>query len=359
MKAERFVRKICEGLKKIMDPDRSSPGVALIMVLWVITILFVVVLEFSFAMRTEIQAARNYQQELQLYAIAEGGIERAVAELVYKHDARIQQMRRNLREEEVPPEQREWITDGREYSLAMARGDCTIRIFGEAGKININQVSDTTLRKILTNLVLREEEKRDIVVDSILDWRDPDDFYRLNGAEDDHYQSLKDPYHCKNANLDSIEELLLVRGVTAELFYGEKKGDEPESAEERVEPVGLKDIFSIYSMGEQIDLNSAAWPVLRVGLGLPREIARLIIKAREEKGFENQLDLMQRVPEIAPFMGEIGRFLLFRAVIPYYTIEVKAKAKEAGAVRGLKVIVKIDPQEKGGRKMIQWLDVFS
>ena len=105
MKAERFVRKICEGLKKIMDPDRSSPGVALIMVLWVITILFVVVLEFSFAMRTEIQAARNYQQELQLYAIAEGGIERAVAELVYKHDARIQQMRRNLREEEVPPEQ--------------------------------------------------------------------------------------------------------------------------------------------------------------------------------------------------------------------------------------------------------------
>ena len=125
-------------------------------------------------------------------------------------------------------------------------------------------------------------------------------------------------------------------------------------------PAGLKDIFSIYSMGEQIDLNSAALPVLRVGLGIPQEVARLIIKAREENGFENQQDLIQRVPAIAPFMGEISRFHLFRAGIPYYTIEVKAKTKEEGAaVRGLKVIVKIDPQEKGGRKMIQWLDVFN
>jgi len=156
----------------------------------------------------------------------------------------------------------------------------------EAGKININQVSDTTLRKILTNLVLREEEKRDIVVDSILDWRDPDDFYRLNGAEDDHYQSLKDPYHCKNANLDSIEELLLVRGVTAELFYGEKKGDEPESAEERVEPVGLKDIFSIYSMGEQIDLNSAAWPVLRWDWGSPGKSLGSSSKPARKRGLK-------------------------------------------------------------------------
>ena len=91
----------------------------------------------------------------------------------------------------------------------------------EAGKVNINLVSESTLRKIIGQLGL-EGEARDIVVDSILDWRDPDDFSRLNGAENDYYQSLKEPYYCKNGNLDSIEELLLVRGVTPDLFYGRK-----------------------------------------------------------------------------------------------------------------------------------------
>ena len=72
-----------------------------------------------------------------------------------------------------------------------------------------------------------------------MDWRDPDDFYRLNGAENDYYHSLSEPYECKNGDLDTIEELLLVRGVTTELYYGIKKKDE----EGNVERVGLKDIF--------------------------------------------------------------------------------------------------------------------
>ena len=64
----------------------NSRGVALIMVLWVITILSVVVLEFSYAMRTEVNITRNYQEELRLYAAAQGGIQRAIAELILKHD---------------------------------------------------------------------------------------------------------------------------------------------------------------------------------------------------------------------------------------------------------------------------------
>ena len=66
----------------------AGKGVALIMVLWVITILSVVVLEFCFAMRTEVNIAKNFKEELQLYAMAEGGVQRAIAELVYKHDPR-------------------------------------------------------------------------------------------------------------------------------------------------------------------------------------------------------------------------------------------------------------------------------
>jgi general secretion pathway protein K len=192
------------------------------------------------------------------------------------------------------------------------------------------------------------------VVDSILDWRDPDDFYRVNGAENDYYHSLKEPYDCKNANLDSIEELLLIRGVTPDLFHG-KKGP-AESEEGSTDRAGLKDIFSIYSLGEQIDINSTTPLVMNLMLGIPTEVTQQIVKAREEKGFENQQDLLMRVPELAPFIGEIARYILYRSTLPYYTVESKAKLKDGEFGQALKAIVKIDPREKEGYKIVQWVD---
>jgi general secretion pathway protein K len=332
----------------------DTRGVALIMVLWVITVLSVIALEFSYAMRTEVKITRNYQDDLRLYAMAQGGVERAVAELVYKQDPKVQEYRKRLSAEEGSAEKREWVTDGREYPLAYEKGACRVRVTGEAGKLNINLVSETTLRKIISNLGL-EGEPRDVVVDSILDWLDPDDLHRMNGAENDYYQNLPEPYNCKNGNLDSIEELLLIRGVTPELFYG-KKGA-PSVEEDAPEPVGLKDIFTIYSNEQKIDINSATLTVLRVILGVSPPTARMLIKAREEKAFESQDDLLRRVPELAALYGDIGPLILFRGTTPYYTIESKAADESAGeATRALKVIVKIDGKEKGGHKIIQWVD---
>lgn len=335
---------------------RTSRGVALIMVLWVITILSVIVMEFAFAMRTEVNITQHYKGEVQLYAYAEGGIQRAIAELIYKHDARIQQMRKIPKTEEIPPEKKEWITDGRVYLLSYDQGTCEIRVMGEAGKVNINTVTEATLRKIIGQLGL-EGEARDVVTDSILDWRDADDLYRINGAENDYYHSLKEPYNCKNGNLDAIEELLLIRGVTQDLFYGKKETKKEEGGEaEKEGRIGLRDIFSIYSFGEQVDINSAAIHVLRVVLGFPAEVARQIVKAREEKGFLNQQDLLQRVAEVTPFIGEAGKLIVYQSTTPYYTIESKGKGKEGGSVQGIKVVIKIDSRDKAGYKVIQRLD---
>jgi len=338
----------------------NSEGIALMMVLWVIVALSMIALEFSFAMRTGVNIAKNLKEETQLYTIAQGGTQRAIAELILKNDQRVQQ-KRNKKLEEIPPEQREWMADGRPYRLEFDGGNCEVRIISEAGKVNINMVTEATLRKIIGQLGL-EGEARDTVTDSILDWIDPDDFRRLNGAENDYYQSLAEPYKCKNGNLDSVEELFLVRGVTADLFYGRK---ERKIGEEGVKAlgVGLKDIFTIYSSGEQIDINSASLPVLNVVLGLPTEVAKALIKAREEKGFKDQQDLLARVPGITPLIGEISGRATFSSsftpvTMPYYTIESRGKSKEGGAVRGLKTIVKIDPADKRGYKIVQWLDAL-
>ena len=331
------------------------------MVLWVITILTVVVMEFSFAMRTEVNITKNFKEELQLYAIAEGGVQRAIAELILKHDTRVQQLRKAVKTEEVAQEKPEWVSDGRPNAVQFDQGECEVRIMSESGKMNINTVTETTLRKVIGNLGL-EGEKRDVVVDSVMDWRDPDDLHRINGAENDYYESLKEPYRTKNAVLDSIEELLLVRGVTPDLFYG-RKGAKGGEEGVKISGVGLKDIFSIYAPGDQIDINSASLPVLRGVLGIPGEVGKAIVKAREEKGFQNQQDLLQRVPELSPFIAEIsGRLVYSSALSPsttvYYTIESRGKSKEGGAVRGLKTIIKIDPGDKRGYKIIQWVDAL-
>ncbi len=347
MKASRLIRTL-----SILPGD--SKGIAFLMVIWVVTILSIVVLEFCFAMRTEVNITKNYQEELQLYASAEGGMQKAIAELILKNDARMQEIRRKPQEGEALAEYQEWVTDGRDYKVPFERGECIVRVMGESGKVNINRVSDAVLRKIVSNLGL-EGEARDIVVDSILDWRDPDDFLRVNGAENDYYQSLKDPYDCKNGNLDSVEELLLVRGVTPELFYGKKeKSTTGEISKE--EPVGLKDLFSVYATGEQIDLNSASLPVLRVVLGFPLEVCRLILKAREEKGFENIEELKQRVPEVVPFLGEVTRSILFGGTDSYYTIEARGKNAGGKSVRSIRAIVKIDLRDKDGFRVVHWLD---
>jgi general secretion pathway protein K len=323
------------------------------MVLWVMAILSVVALEFSFAMRTEITITKNHKEDLQRYAMAEGGVQRAIAELIYKHDPRTQQMKKTLSLEENLPEQQEWVADGRSYTLPYDQGSCEIRIMSETGKININMVSESLLRKIIGQLGL-EGETRDVVVDSILDWRDPNDFYRANGAENDYYLSLKEPYYCKNGNLDSIEELFLIKGVTPDLYHG-KKGTQ-EGEEGAVERVGLKDLFSIYAPGEQVDINSATALVMNMVLGIPREVSQQIVEAREEKSFENQQDLLNRVPELAPLIGEMSRFITYRSALPYYTIESRAKLKDGPSMQGLKAIVKIDPKEKERYKIIQWVD---
>ncbi len=325
------------------------------MVLWVIAILSVVVLEFCFAMRTEVHITKNYKEDLQRYAMVQGGVQRAIVELIYKHDPRIEQARKGQKSEETPPEKREWVADGRPYLIQFSQGACEVRIISEAGKVNINILSESMLRRIIDRLGL-EAEVKDIVVDSILDWKDPNDFHRVNGAENEYYQSLKEPYLCKNGNLDSIEELLLIRGVTPDLFYGGKGAKKGEK--EFVDRIGLKEIFSIYAPGEQIDINSASPVILTVVLGIPGEVAQSIVNAREEKGFANLQDLLQRVPELSPFINEIGRFILFRSVTAYYTIESSARLREDELGRGLKTIVKIDPREKGGYKILQWMDSF-
>jgi hypothetical protein len=106
--------------------------------------------------------------------------------------------------------------------------------------VDINGIQQ---RSVLANLLkqcgMELGAERDAVIDSILDWRDTNREHRLNGAEEDYYRGLDPPYSCKDGRIDVLEELLLVRGVTPELFFGRREGDKAVP--------GLRDLLSVQS----------------------------------------------------------------------------------------------------------------
>jgi type II secretory pathway component PulK len=83
----------------------------------------------------------------------------------------------------------------------------------EESRLNINTVGREELAKL--------EDMRPEVVSSIIDWRDGDNSPQPSGAERDYYASLKPPYIPRNAEIQTIREMLLINGVTPELLLGE------------------------------------------------------------------------------------------------------------------------------------------
>jgi len=92
----------------------------------------------------------------------------------------------------------------------------------EASKINLNGLLalDKGKGDIAMQILMALPNMTQDIAAAILDWMDPDDTPRPSGAENEYYSILATPYRCKNGPLDSLEELLLVRGVTPLLLFG-------------------------------------------------------------------------------------------------------------------------------------------
>jgi type II secretory pathway component PulK len=189
-------------------------GLILVMVLWVATVLAVVLLTFALMARVEVKTSAHYGDRLRAVEIAKSGIERGMAEL-------------RLDETTDDSLRDSWAEDEgifREIPLSggtfwLFRPDfenpdeVRYGIRDEASKINLN----TANRDMLLQIPGLDEEQ----VDAILDWRDEDDNPREQGAESEYYLTLDPPYNAKNAAFETLEELLLVRGITREVLYGE------------------------------------------------------------------------------------------------------------------------------------------
>ena len=253
----------------------SEKGIALLLVLWTLTILMVIVLSFSFAIKAETLATLSFKEGIEKRFLAEAGIERGIMELFYRIVNKGQTV--ILEGREV------WTVDGTPYTGKTSGGSYTVAIFDESGKLNINKMNDSNaiiFKNLLKNTGVPEKDV-DGITDSVLDWKDPNKgMHRLNGAGDDYYASLPNPYEPKHADFDTLEELLLVKGMTPEILYGtgEKKG--------------IADLISVMpATTPQININAAPKDLLLAVPDMTPEIVEAIVSLRQVKDILNVAEI--------------------------------------------------------------------
>lgn len=253
----------------------KNDGIALLMVLWILTVLSVIVLTFSYMARTETLSTISFKENLEEKFLAEAGIERGVAELFY---------RTHYKDQEIEFEGTEvWRTDGTVYVSQLGSGSYSVSIVDDSGKVDINEASDVLLRNLFLSAGI-EAGETEIIVDSIIDWRDQDDLHRLNGAENDYYQSLPNPYQAKNGKFNTVEELILVRGITYEILYGDGKKK------------GIFDLLTVHAETDSINIKAAPREVLMAIPGMTPEIADQLLSIRETR----EVTSIEEIPGISP-----------------------------------------------------------
>jgi len=150
----------------------------------------------------------------------------------------------------------------------LGRGKLMLDIVPEEGRRNVNLLTDEDWEEIL-DLGNVPEEKWDELIDCFRDWVDANEEHRLNGAESDDPFYRDRGYECKNGPLDTVDELLLIKGFTPRIVYGG-----PAEGEDEPPYTGIARWLTVWGDG-RVNVNTASREVL---LTIP-EIDELAVDA--------------------------------------------------------------------------------
>ena len=377
--------KFISFLRDLRGLKKAERGIALMLVLWVLILLSIMVFEFCHTMRIEATITKNFKEGEKSYYLAQAGINRAIIEIVKTKSAvkKFKGSKKSMvkaEEEDIDEEEEElneWKPREEPYVFPFEDGECEVRIGDEGSKINLNWIAKKAKsnRKLLTDILENscglEGEERDVIVDSIIDWVDKDHNHLLNGAEDEYYDSLEDPYECRDGEFVVTEELLLVRGVTEEVYYGSKYSSEEhdelmeedhslldeldqdlEEGERRSIGQGLSELFTVFSekTSLKVNINDASYGLLMSVSGMTDDVARRIIELRREEEFEDIRDA--RLMEL-PNYNQISPQI---TVDPtnYYRIEARGRVGDSAVARAITAVVEITPKKKDKYKVMYW-----
>jgi general secretion pathway protein K len=328
-------------------------GIALIIVLVVITVLGTLAIGLAFSMRVETKLARNASFDGELEWLGRSGIELAryvLAQSSAGPAGAVDAL--NQRWAGGPGDTNDPLASIPLDNYPLGHGKISIKITDLDRKFNINNADEVILRQALL-LIGVDAGATPTIVDSILDWRDRDEDKHMNGAESDFYQAMNPPYYAKNGPIDDLTELLLINGITPPMYWGSSAAgsrpsvlNRPQGAskssrspfEEPTYAVGLADLFTALS-GRTLNINTASTTTFQLIPEIDENIANAILTARagpdgvdgteDDMPFRSPMELMQRVPGIPPTAQNFTRFFGVKSLV----FEVKVHVEIGGVKR--------------------------
>ena len=271
-------------------------------VLWLKIILLAIVAISAQNSRLDFKVRVLGTEELRCRWACRAGIEKAVG--ILNEDSRESDDLTEL-----------WSDNDEDFNDVVLEGcHFAVRVIDEASKLNVNTATKEQLME-LPNMV-------EDIVDAIIDWRDDNDSVSGLGVEGEYYETLTYPYKIRNGPFRTIRELLLVRGVTEELFYGEDTNfngvlDHNENDGEQTPPnddangeldLGWIEYLTCYSYdndtdaeGEsRININQGSQRSLESSLGIKSSHAQWIV---DNRSYDSIADLISNNSPKEPQSG--------------------------------------------------------
>ncbi len=240
-------------------------GSALLAVLWLSAALAAIAFSLATTVRGETERTSTALDGLRSYYLAAGGIARASAELLWSAEN---------------PGQRVLPKGSTRVDYSLPSGDVRVEIIPETAKLDVNHAPPAELYRLALALGV-EPERAQAIAAAIADWRTP-----AGGpsAFDGYYLSLTPSFQPHHASIEEIEELLLVRGVTPDIFYGTyvpaPEGANAAGGPRLVARSGLADCLTVYGSGEQVDANTAN-PAVLAAIGLNSYAINALVERRQ------------------------------------------------------------------------------
>lgn len=244
-------------------------GVALILVLWVLSILTLMASSFTLTMRRETVGLSHTKENMQALAQTKSGLALAQAMLLHEDETK------------------RWRVDGSIYEIETNDTVTRIRIFSETGKIDLNSAPQKLLHHVLQFSPLETQAQLELE-NAILDWRDEDENTRPFGAEKAEYKAAKLNYAPRNKPFRSFEELQMLKGMTANVL------------------TWMQPIFTIYAAGQtEVDWNLASREVLNVLPEIDVNLLDAYFLAKQKAILNHQpLPKLPRIENAAQAMSE-------------------------------------------------------
>jgi general secretion pathway protein K len=257
------MKKLFSGGSKVQRREekktllRDQQGMALLITVMTVSLLIAITLQYHKSTWQQFLVSNNYKVGNQLRAIADSGVNIALALLQYDGE-----------ENQYDSLLDSWATiDQEKFEEVFPSGSLQVKIVDLSGRLQINSLvqksggdgdnTEEEIRRIFLGLLMsgffmiEDETEARSIVDALIDWIDEDDEESDLGAESGYYQSLEKSYSCRNGPVRSIEELLLVKGITRGLLFG---GGGKQ---------GLDDYLTVNGDDGKMNINTAPLLVLK------------------------------------------------------------------------------------------------